>query len=308
MASAPQRDVRVLAGASLYFARGEPPKLVRRPHVLPECDIPYYDPELDVPTSRTHSLAMFDLQAKLAPIAKELKLELLSDNGIWYIDPSSDEQKAFYPDVALVRQLDGVTAEDAAFVLEIVSTHNRRKERKDTVQQRNNNEANRVPEFALYFPDVDDARVLQLFRLDEDTGMYQLTPVVAGRIASDAIPGLAFQILPRSDWTEGHKIDVYFKGERCLSLEEERRRAEGERQRADEERRRAEGERQRADEERRRARLSMNAAVEAIIDLCEVMGIEVSEARRARLLALDAATLDDLRRTLKSSRAWPFPD
>jgi predicted transposase/invertase (TIGR01784 family) len=42
-----------------------------------------------------------------------------------------------------------------------------------------------------------------------------------------------------------------------------------------------------------------------LADLCEVLGIEVTEARRAPLDRLDYAALAELRRQIMASRAWP---
>jgi hypothetical protein len=44
---------------------------------------------------------------------------------------------------------------------------------------------------------------------------------------------------------------------------------------------------------------------QAVLDLCEVLGLELDEARRARLASLDLAALEALRLHIKSSRAWP---
>lgn len=43
----------------------------------------------------------------------------------------------------------------------------------------------------------------------------------------------------------------------------------------------------------------------AVIDLCELLGVELTEARRARLAALDLPGLESLRAHLKLHRAWP---
>jgi flagellar biosynthesis/type III secretory pathway protein FliH len=43
----------------------------------------------------------------------------------------------------------------------------------------------------------------------------------------------------------------------------------------------------------------------ALFDLCEVLDIEVSDLRRARIESLDLAGLDALRAQLKKLRAWP---
>jgi flagellar biosynthesis/type III secretory pathway protein FliH len=44
---------------------------------------------------------------------------------------------------------------------------------------------------------------------------------------------------------------------------------------------------------------------EAILDLCEVLGLAVTEERRADLQARDLPGLDALRTHLKTHRAWP---
>ena len=213
--------------------RSEKPRIERRPHEPPECDIGYYDPELDVPTSPTHNAAMYDLHTKLAPIAKARGLVFMSDNSIWYLEPNTGKQKVLYPDVVFATRLDSVTAEDALLVIEIVSTHDARKERKDTVQQRQNNEFNQVPEFGLYFPDVDDERVFELFRWDPVSSSYVSVPRSEnGRFASASMPGLEFEVLPVEVWQDGVKMDVYFEGQRCLSFEEQRLRADREAERA----------------------------------------------------------------------------
>ena len=44
---------------------------------------------------------------------------------------------------------------------------------------------------------------------------------------------------------------------------------------------------------------------EAMADLCEVLGIELTEGRRAQLDALDLDGLNALRTHLKTHRGWP---
>lgn len=44
---------------------------------------------------------------------------------------------------------------------------------------------------------------------------------------------------------------------------------------------------------------------EAVADLVHVLGLELDEARRSRLLAMSGRELDELRVTLRSTRAWP---
>lgn len=44
----------------------------------------------------------------------------------------------------------------------------------------------------------------------------------------------------------------------------------------------------------------------AVADLCAVLGIELTEARRAMLASLGLSDLETLRVALKSTRAWPL--
>ncbi len=46
---------------------------------------------------------------------------------------------------------------------------------------------------------------------------------------------------------------------------------------------------------------------EAIGDMCELLGIELTAPRRALLETLDTAALKSFRDRLKASRAWPLP-
>lgn len=43
----------------------------------------------------------------------------------------------------------------------------------------------------------------------------------------------------------------------------------------------------------------------AVEDLCEVLGIEVTEARKAHFAGLDVTGLEALRQHLKQHRSWP---
>nr|MCU0659170.1 hypothetical protein [Polyangiaceae bacterium] len=43
----------------------------------------------------------------------------------------------------------------------------------------------------------------------------------------------------------------------------------------------------------------------AVLDLCEVLGLELTEARKAELAGLDVAGLEALRQHLKQHRSWP---
>jgi hypothetical protein len=43
----------------------------------------------------------------------------------------------------------------------------------------------------------------------------------------------------------------------------------------------------------------------AVVDLCEVLGVEVTDERRAHLAALDLPALEALRADLKAKKTWP---
>jgi uncharacterized membrane protein YqjE len=44
---------------------------------------------------------------------------------------------------------------------------------------------------------------------------------------------------------------------------------------------------------------------EAVADLCELLGVELTETRRTQLAALDLAGLGAFLAALKPARAWP---
>ena len=44
---------------------------------------------------------------------------------------------------------------------------------------------------------------------------------------------------------------------------------------------------------------------EAVVDLCELLGIELTEARQQQLADLDLVGLRSLRAQLKAARSWP---
>jgi len=228
-------------------------RLIPRVHD-PVDGIPYFDEELDVPQSRPHRVMVGEVMPVLASIAEEAGLTFLSDESIWYLHPETDEQRVYYGDCVLARVADvsRITAEDLVLVLEIVSTNDRRKELKDIHFQRLLNERNEVPEFALVFPDADDARALRWFRLVD--GRYEEHDVApGGHVTSREIPELELRVLPREQWAPGKKIAVYFRGEHRPSLAGERARAEEARARLEEARARLEEARARPEEARARA-------------------------------------------------------
>lgn len=202
---------------------------------------PYFDEELQVAQSTAHRVMVHEMSSILASIAADAGVLFLSDEPIWYLHPEDDEQKAYYGDCVLARAVDSkrITANDLSLVLEVVSTNDRRKELKDTRFQRLLNEYNDVPEFALLFPELDDARALTWYRLvDGNYEEHAIAP--GGRVESRAVSGLELRVLPRERWSAGRKVEVFFRGERRAPLAEERARAEQEKARAEQEKARAE--------------------------------------------------------------------
>src|SRR5688572_28354188 len=146
--------------AELSFPRRRPLPLEKRRHTDYGSGILFYDDELDVPGSKAHNRTGHRLGTLLCMLAERMDLELLSDNPIWYIDPRTGKQKAFYGDLVFARTSDAesVTANELLLAIEILSTNDSRREKKDTVFQRELNEHNSVPEFGLLFPELDDER------------------------------------------------------------------------------------------------------------------------------------------------------
>jgi len=208
-------------------------RLVPRLHTAVD-GTPYFDEGLQVAQSTAHRIMAVDLSAILATVGAEAELTYLSDEPIWYISPDTDEQKVYYGDIVLARAVDTtrITADDLLFVMEIVSTNDRRRELKDTRFQRFVNEYNDVPEFALAFPEVEDPRALTWYELVD--GEY-LEHIVGpgGQVESRTIPGLALKVLPREEWRPGHKFDGFYRGEVRPGHAEERARAEQEKARAE---------------------------------------------------------------------------
>ncbi len=227
--------------------------LVPRVHEEP-VGIPYFDEELGVPQNTAHRIMVSETAPIFASIAREAGLRFLSDEPIWYIHPENDEQRAFYGDCVLAEGDDTktLTAQKVLLAMEVVTTHDRRKELKDTRFQKLLNEYNGVSEFALIFPDLDDPRALTWCRLvDQQYEEHAIAP--GGSVASRAVPGLELRVLPRDQWRAGHKLEVYYQGVHRPRLAGERERAEQARQQAEQERERAQQERERAQQERERA-------------------------------------------------------
>lgn len=197
---------------------------------------------------------VYETGSILAAVAEEAGFRFLSDQPIWYLDPDTDLQRAYYGDWVIAERVrpERITARDLKLVIEVVSTNDRRKEIKDTGFQRVLNEYNRVPEFGLVFPEGDDSRALRWFTLEGDH-YREITVSAGGELHVEGVPGLVLRVRPQRDWSEGGKIDVLYRGKLRPPLVQERARAEAERARADEEAARADEERARA--ERLAARL-----------------------------------------------------
>lgn len=186
-------------------------------------EIPYYDEEFDLMQGDPHKEAISLILPVFEYIAKETKKKFLSDQPAWYIDPYTKKQKRAASDIALSKQFNAsiTTAKDLEFVLEVVTTSDKRKEKKDTDRMYHWNEYNEVSEFCLYFPDVGDSRVLWLFGYEN--GLYKkIKPDKKGMLCSKIISGLCFRELPPDNWTSGKKIELWFKGEEIFNLSKER--------------------------------------------------------------------------------------
>ena len=242
--------------------------------------IPYFDEDLQVPQGTPHQIAVYELGTILETIADELGLTFTSDHPIWFLDPDTDRQRRSYGDLVLARETDArrMIADDLLLVIEVVSTNDRRKEKKDTIFQRALNEYNEVPEFGLVFPDKADSRSLMWYRLNQESGRYEELSLSPGsEVAVSGVEGLVLRVKAAGQWEEGRKIEMFFRGEPRLPLRGERQRAEQERQRAEQEHQRAEQERQRAEQEHERAEQERVRA-ERLTAKLRAMGIEPNES------------------------------
>lgn len=252
---------------------------------------PFFDEDLQVAQSTGHRVMVYETGSIIDAVAREAGLEFASDEPCWYLDPDRNVQRTYYGDWVVARESEAERriADDLLLVIEIVSTNDRRKEIKDTVFQRALNEFNRVPEFGLVFPELDDPRALQWFTLEG--GRYtELTIAAEGEVAVAGVPGLTIRVRPRERWEPGRKLDIFYRGElrvplvdAYVQIAEERARAESERFRADEaaagadeERSRADEAAARADEERSRADEAA-ARAERLAELLRGAGIDPAE-------------------------------
>ena len=180
------------------------PRLVRREHEdYGDLCIPYYDEELDVAAGKPHAQVIMDFGGALRRVARYAGLEFLTDNPIWLWDRRAGKQKTFFADLALSTCFDGRDlADDIALIVEVVTTSHAAKMRKDTVTQKDLYEFNGIPEFVLFFPDLDDDRVLVWYRLVE--GRYQEHEAVSNRFVSQSVPGHASAARPMATGPQGH--------------------------------------------------------------------------------------------------------
>jgi hypothetical protein len=228
--------------------------------------IPYYDHEYAIPQSTAHGEMIRDIGQFLDQVAVAAGLRLLSDNPIWYWLGEFDEQKPFYPDYALADPVDPacVTALNLRLAVEVVSTAHAAKERKDTVRMRELNATNGVPEFALLYPEPNDARALRWFTLDQANATYREWPLPADRrYPSQAIPGLEIEVLPPERWQPGRKIRLWYRGNRLPAMDEVPCQVEQATRQAEQATREAEQERRERESAERQAEQSMRQAEQA---------------------------------------------
>ncbi|MBI4820122.1 MAG: Uma2 family endonuclease [Deltaproteobacteria bacterium] len=276
-------------------------KLERRVHAVPDPEI---DADLDVPGSEKHNATGRKLAEAFETVARSRRLRVLNDNPVWYFALDTGLQKVFFCDAALARTEDPATivADDLKLVVEVVSTNDPRREKKDTIHQKALNEANGVPEFALLFPELDDPRTFELYRLGDD-GKYVVVPLDAqGRVESWSVPGLSFRVLPPVQWQKvGFKVQVYDADEllvdadtqlaRARKLEVEKTLAEREaagakQEAADAERKAADAERKAADAEKKAADAERNAAL-AVAEKQAALDRAAALAAKLRALGID---------------------
>jgi Uma2 family endonuclease len=237
---------------------------------------PYYDDELEMAQSIAHMQTIFYLGSLLNEVAQAADLRVVSDNPVWYWLPEVGVQRALYPDYALTAtpSVARLTAPELVLALEVVSTADPIKEKKDTVVMRDHNAAHGVPEFVLIYPEPDDARSVVWHRDEERSGCYQVVPLPADRrYRSVAIPGLALEVLPPEEWTPGRKVRVWFQGQELRDRRTETRLREAAEQQAAQEAARAEQEAARAEQERA-AKEQERARAERLAERLRALGID----------------------------------
>ncbi|MCB1191311.1 MAG: Uma2 family endonuclease [Leptospiraceae bacterium] len=184
--------------------------------------IPYYDEELGLMQGEAHKRAIIKYAPCFEWIEEKLDLRFLSDQPIWFYNPQKGKQVGIAGDLVLAKQVDvsKITAESILFYMEVVSTDDPRRENRDTIEKKPLCEYNGVPEFGLYFPDLKDERIFQLYRLVN--GVYH--PVMeneSGKWCSEMIEGLCIERLTEDEWKEGVKIQIWFGDEKLLGYAQE---------------------------------------------------------------------------------------
>ena len=189
--------------------------LEKRPHTDFGSGILFYDDELDMPAGVEHARAAHYLGDCLNRVSEASQLEWLYDNPIWYWEEPFGNQRRYFCDICLADTEDvrSVTAHELRLVLEVVTTSSAKKERKDTVIQKNRNASHAVGEFLLYYPEPDDERSLIWHVYDPEILDYrQVSADKDGYYTSQSVPGLRMRLLPRSEWRGCIKVEVYFNG------------------------------------------------------------------------------------------------
>ncbi len=251
--------------------------------------IPFYDEEFGLPQSDAHFATVLSLGNMLRRVAGLAGLREVGDYPTWYWLPDQGRQQALHPDLALSRNhaIEALTATDLVLVVEIVTTKDARKERKDTIRMRQLNEYHGVPEFLMVYPEPEDERSLRWCRHDPGSGQYrELDWPADRRYRSEAVPGLEIEVLPRAEWTLGHKLRCHYCGEVLREAEEEaaeRRQATTAKKLAEWQTQQERLSRQATEQQLQRERLARQAA-ERNAALAEQARL-AAEAENARLLA-----------------------
>ncbi|MCB1192933.1 MAG: hypothetical protein H7A23_25595 [Leptospiraceae bacterium] len=199
------------------------PAIQRWEHTDFGSEIPYFDDELEMSQSIEHEITINYLSYSFKFIGKNLGLTCISDHPVWYllIKPEKGKtQKVIYPDLCMSKESDvsRITSEDLLFCLEVVSTERKEKEIKDSQLMKKLNEYNRVPEFVLIYPKLDDNRTIEYFIYDGN--QYIPLEKQNGLYHSRAIKGLSIRELPGDDWRDGEKIDVLYNGKVLVKYDE----------------------------------------------------------------------------------------
>ena len=197
---------------------------------------PFFEDELDMGVLPPHSEAIIFLAVIFKEIAEALGWTLVCDNPVTYIEPEKGEPRTLFPDLALTRQHEQqrLVAPELQMVVEVLSTNDQRMESRDRHYKRMMNECNGVAEFVLYDPTPGEGQPLCYYRLAPGSSEYvRVLPSAEGTFTSEAVPELAFRVLPPEQQRLGVRVEVLFRGKRLGTYAEERQKAEQERRRAE---------------------------------------------------------------------------